>query len=340
MGWLLSKSIADPVSQDEWRCGYRRAAITGLLRRPRAAATNWAMASASPARDAAIEKLRAEAEQVRARPRPSAMPMRSARARWRRSRHGGDRPRRWLSRLGAGDLSFRLTGAFPASTGSQRPTSNAASANFRRPWARIDRNTLSPSRAASARSPTPPTIWPAAPSAVPPPSRRIAAAFDEITATVRTRRDGQVTRGLAGAAKGDAEDLQPVMSAVEAAISTRPRNRGDRRNRLPDQPPRPQRRRRGRAGRRCRQGFSPWSPWRCALAQRSADAKEISTLDRQLQSGGRRAWIWWHARRGPRPHPGAGDRDQRLLVGGISTAAEQQASRCRRSTPPQPPRTR
>jgi methyl-accepting chemotaxis protein len=222
MGWLLAKSIADPVSQ-----------MTEVMRRlasgdndvePPAKGRRDELGAMSSAvahfRDAAIEKLRLEAEAAQARDAAAA----ERQANEERTRKAAEELAAvvadlgaGLSRLALGDLSFRLTGAFPGQYRQLQADFNAAMGELQAAMGVIDRNThairggvgeIAHASDDLARR----TERQAATL------EETAAALDEITATVRTSAEtARTVRGLVGAAKTDAESSSEVVhSAVEA----------------------------------------------------------------------------------------------------------------------------
>jgi methyl-accepting chemotaxis protein len=222
LGWLLSKSIADPVSQ-----------MTAVMRRlaggdhsvePPAANRRDELGDMAAAvasfRDAAIEKLRLEDEAARARESATAERQKSE----ERARKAGEELAvvvadlgTGLSKLAQGDLSFRVTSDFPDQYRTLQADFNAAMGELQAAMGVIDRN-------ASAIKGGVGEIAQASDDL----ARRTehqaatleetAAALDEITATVlRSAETAGAVHRLVGSAKDDAESSSGVVqSAVEA----------------------------------------------------------------------------------------------------------------------------
>ena len=222
MGWLLSKSIADPVSQ-----------MTKVMRRlasgdhevePPATGRGDELGEMAAAvahfRDAAIEKLRLEAEAAQVRDAAAA----ERQANEERARKAAEELAAvvadlgaGLSRLARGDLSFRLNNAFPGQYRQLQADFNAAMGELQAAMGVIDRNTHAirggVGEIASASDDLARRTERQAATL-----EETAAALDEITATVRTSAEtARTVRGLVGAAKTDAESSsQVVNSAVDA----------------------------------------------------------------------------------------------------------------------------
>ena len=227
MGWLLSKSIADPVSQ--MTTVMRRLASGDHAVEPPAAGRGDELGEMAAAvthfRDAAIEKLRLEAEAAQVRDAAAA----------ERQAHE-DRARRaaeelaavvadlgsGLSRLAQGDLSFRLNNTFPGQYRQLQSDFNAAMGELQSAMGVIDRNThairggvgeIAQASDDLARR----TERQAATL------EETAAALDEITATVRTSAETAQDRARPGRRGQDRRrELQPggqqrgqAMGAIE-----------------------------------------------------------------------------------------------------------------------------
>ena len=146
MGWLLSRSIADPVSQMTETM--RRLASGDHEVEPPAAGRRDELGHMAAAvarfRDAAIEKLRLEEEAAQIRDAATAeRQINEARSRTAAeeldavvSDLGSG-----LSRLAQGDLSFRLNNAFPGQYRQLQDDFNAAMAELQAAMGVIDRNT-------------------------------------------------------------------------------------------------------------------------------------------------------------------------------------------------------
>jgi methyl-accepting chemotaxis protein len=222
MGWLLSRSIADPVSQ--MTDAMRRLASGDHGVEPPAKDRRDELGDMASAvahfRDAAIEKLRLEAEAARARDAAAA----ERQSNEERARRAAEELAAVVADLGAGlsklaqgDLSFRLENVFPGQYRQLQADFNAAMGELQAAMGVIDRNThairggvgeIAHASDDLARR----TERQAATL------EETAAALDEITATVRTSAEtARTVRGLVGATKGDAETSSEVVhSAVEA----------------------------------------------------------------------------------------------------------------------------
>ncbi len=140
MGWLLSKSIAAPVSQ--MTKVMRRLASGDHAVEPPATGRGDELGEMAAAvahfRDAAIEKLRLEAEAAQARDAAAAERQANEACASKAAEElaavvadlGAG-----LSRLAQGDLSFRLNNAFPGQYLQLQPTSTRPWASCRRRWA-------------------------------------------------------------------------------------------------------------------------------------------------------------------------------------------------------------
>jgi methyl-accepting chemotaxis protein len=232
MGWLLSKSIADPVSQ-----------MTKVMRRlasgdndvePPVAGRGDELGEMAAAvthfRDAAIEKLRLEAEAAQVRDAATA----ERQANEERARRAAEELAAvvadlgsGLSRLAQGDLSFRLNNAFPGQYRQLQADFNAAMGELQAAMGVIDRNThairggvgeIAHASDDLARR----TERQAATL------EETAAALDEITATVRTSAEtARTVRGLVGAAKTDAETSSDVVNSAVEAMGAIERSSGE-----------------------------------------------------------------------------------------------------------------
>ena len=266
LGWAITRAIAAPVPGHDRRHGPAGRRRQHLRRARTSAARTRSAGWPTPCRPSRTRRSRSCAW----KPRPPSSGAQRGAAPERRGRARAAPPRsrpRWstpwpsgLERLAAGDLTFRLTQAFPRPTRSCAPTSTRPSASCRRPCAAIAAN-ASGIRTGSGE------ISQAADDL----SRRTeqqaasleetAAALDEITATVRKTAEGAgQAREWSSRAQADAERSGEVVREAVAAMSRdrdlrpadQPDHRRDRRDRLPDQPAGAERRRRGGPRRRRR----------------------------------------------------------------------------------------
>ena len=224
MGWLLSRSIADPVSQ--MTQVMRRLASGDHAVEPPAADRRDELGEMAAAvthfRDAAIEKLRLEAE---------AAQIRDAAAAERQVNEERERKAAQdlaavvadlgsgLSSLARGDLSFRLNNAFPGQYRQLRTDFNAAMGELQTAMSVIDGNAkairggvgeIAQASDDLARR----TEHQAATL------EQTAAALDEITATVRRSAETAGTvRHLVASAKDDAESSSAVVTNAVDAMS-------------------------------------------------------------------------------------------------------------------------
>ena len=232
MGWLLSRSIADPVSQ-----------MTAVMRRLASGDNDVAPPNADRRdelgdmaaavihfRDAAIEKLRLEAEAAQIRDAAAVERVKNEELARQAAEELGAVVAdlgAGLSKLAQGDLSFRLDQVFPGQYRQLQADFNAAMGELQTAMAVIDRNTHAirggVGEIASASDDLARRTEHQAATV-----EETAAALDEITATVRLSAETASTvHGLVASAKGDAETSSRVVGEAVEAMGAIERSSGE-----------------------------------------------------------------------------------------------------------------
>ena len=224
MGWLLSRAIAGPISKMTDAMG-RLASGDNAVEIPAVGRKDEVGRMAGAVqhfKDAAIEKLRLEAEAAEQRrtaeeERRAAEAERAANA--QQQSQVVDGMAQGLERLAAGVLTFRLSQAFAPSYEKLRADFNAAMEQMQKTIAEVAANSAGVRTASTEISQASDNL-----------SRRTeqqaasleetAAALDEITATVRKTAEGAgQARDAVGSARADAERSGVVVRDAVAAMS-------------------------------------------------------------------------------------------------------------------------
>jgi len=217
MGWMLSRAIATPINamtgvMGKLASGDNTVEVTGVGRKDELGRMAEAVQTF---KDAAIEKIRLEAEAAEQRSKSEAE--RAALAREQQSVVDG--LARGLEKLAGGALTFRLNEPFASAYEKLRADFNSAMEQMQGTVSEVASNTAAVRTASSEISQASDNL-----------SRRTeqqaasleetAAALDQITATVRKTAEGAgQARDAVGAARTDAERSGMVVRDAVAAMS-------------------------------------------------------------------------------------------------------------------------